>query len=333
VFVEIVMTAPHTAEVAREAFLENLLNMRQSVGNGFVQITKDHEGLVPWLYLDVKGLVTTGVGNLVERTSPSVINSDGSATFATRGVPTDNLFDQPWLNASGNLASHAEIQAAFDAVKARQDLAHLGGGNQAFANLTSIRLGPPGVQVNQVTPQIQAFVEHTLTDFEHTLKRGLPNFDELNADAQFALFEHAWAVGPALDGWPHLRAALTESPPNYRTALIEDHQVGVTAERAKMTRDLWQNAIDVQDQGADPDRLYYPGTVSSPAFPFPSGGIAQGSGTSNLSASLSSRVSPLNARTAQIALGASLIAGGGGYLAYRYGVFDNLLRMMKRRFA
>lgn len=328
------MVAPHTAQVAREAFLENLLNMRQSVGTGFVQITKDHEGIVPWLYLDVKGLVTTAVGNLVERTSRDVLNADGSPTFATRGVPTDNLFDQPWLNASGNLASRGEIQAAFDAVKARQDLAHLGGGNQAFANLTSIRLGPPGTRVNEVTPQIQAFVEHTLTDFEHTMKRGVPNFDDLNADAQFVMFEHSWAVGPNLEGWPKLRAALTASPPDYRTAMLEDHQVGVTEQRRKMTQDLWQNAIDAQDRGEDPDRLFYPGTVSNPAFPFPVGGIAfdGSSGGSRLATSLGARGSPTNARRAQIAVGATLVAGGAGYLAYKYGVFDGLLRVLKRSF-
>ncbi len=292
--------------------------MRASVGDGFIQVTKDHEGIVPWPYLDVKGLVTTAVGNLIERVDSSVLNKDGSPTFKTTGVPTDNFFDQPWKNASGNLATRAEMQAAWDAVKARQDLAHLGGGNPAFAALTSIRLGPPGVGVNTITPEIRAFVDHTLTDFEHTLKNGVPNFDQLRADAQFALFEHAWAVGPALDGWPHLRAALTSNPPDYKTALVEDHQVGVTAQRAEMTRQLWQNAIDAEAQNLDPERLFYPGSVSAPALPFPSGGgIASISSGSALSASLVQGVPRFSTRQKIAVTGGSLILAFG--LASYYG--------------
>ncbi len=279
--------------------------MRNSVLNGFVRTTRDHEGIVPWLYLDRLGLVTTAMGNLVE------VMSDGKGT----GRPTSNLFDQPWDNGSGSLASRAEIQQAFDTVKAAQELAHLGGGNQAFANLTRIRLGPPGTRVNEITPQISAFVFSVLHNFESIIAQGIPAFPQLNADAQMALLEHGWAVGPNMGGWPHLSAALNSNPPDYRTAQTEDHQGGVTADRARMTFDLWQNAIDVQARGADPDVLYYPGTVDNPGDQGgDSGGrLPPGAGIASLSGGLA-RGSPLLSTRGKI----GLLLGGAGAAALAY---------------
>ncbi len=267
--------------------------MRNSVANGFIEITKEHEGIVPWPYLDRLGLVTTAIGNLIE----------DRAT----GKPTENYFEQPWRDASGNLASRAELQEAWDLVKSRQDLAHLGGGNQAFANLTSVRLGPPGVGVNEITPEILSFVQSVLLNFESIVKQGVPNFEALAADAQLALLEHAWAVGPNMSGWPHLCSALAKNPPDYQTAQIEDHQVGVTAIRDQMTRDLWQNAIDGQFSGADPDILYYPGTVNSPATH--SGSLSAASVRAGPNLAMS--------RKAKFGLGLSFLIGGGA-IAYNY---------------
>src|SRR5271166_3067233 len=74
--------------------------LRPSVSDGFIRITAVHEGIVPWLYLDRLGLVTTAIGNLVEAS----------------GKPTANLFQQSWKNSSGDLASSSEIQNVFDVV-------------------------------------------------------------------------------------------------------------------------------------------------------------------------------------------------------------------------
>jgi hypothetical protein len=248
------------------------VGMRPSVARGFLAITNEHEGTVPWPYLDRRGLVTTAVGNLIE-----IMDANNVGT----GNPTSAFFAMPWKNASGEPASRTEMQNAFDAVKERQDLVEagggkLGGGSPAFAALSQIRLGPPGTGVNVLTPEILQVVTGVLQSFENTIKRDVPNFEQLPADAQLALLEHAWAVGPNLGGWPKLRAALAAN--DFQAAQIEDHQVGVTPLRDQMTRELWQNAIDVQRTGADPDVLYYPGTVDSPGrgnLPVPGGGKSQ----------------------------------------------------------
>ncbi len=259
---------------------------KQSVEDAFIAITSAHEGVVPWPYLDRLGLVTTGIGNLVENRAT--------------GLPTEAYYEQPWQNGAGKLATRAELLAAFQAVKARQDLASLGGGNAAFAALTDVRLGPPGTPVNVVTPEIRSFVTSVLASFEAEIKStGVHAFDSLNADAQLALLEHAWAAGPSFSGWPHLCAALNSNPPDYRTALIEDHVQGVTPQRDQMTRDLWTNAANAQDSGQSPETLFYPGSIFNPG-PF---------------ASLSAAAS--RAGPAVGFLGTIMIGGSLGYLGYR----------------
>ncbi len=40
--------------------------MYQSVRDAFRAFNEPFEGVVPWMYLDIKGLVTVGVGNLID---------------------------------------------------------------------------------------------------------------------------------------------------------------------------------------------------------------------------------------------------------------------------
>ena len=40
--------------------------MRESVRRGFIGFSAPFEGRLHYMYLDVKGLVTTGVGNLID---------------------------------------------------------------------------------------------------------------------------------------------------------------------------------------------------------------------------------------------------------------------------
>src|SRR4029453_7562541 len=54
-----------------------------SIRDGFLAFSRPLEGRVPWMYLDIKGLVTTGVGNLIDPVGlasklPFVHKGDGS---------------------------------------------------------------------------------------------------------------------------------------------------------------------------------------------------------------------------------------------------------------
>lgn len=225
--------------------------VRQSVLDNFVRITETHEGTVPWPYLDIKGYVTTGTGNLIEN-------------IAT-GRPTERFFEMAWERPDGSKPSRAYLQNAWDTVKGHQEMASYGGGSQAFAALTDIRLGPYNTQVNQMTPAIREIIKWQLDSDEALHRAQFPQYDSWPADAQLALAEMSWAKGADYSGWPGLRGALNSMPPNFAKAAIESHISNAVPARNEMDRLLFENAQAVIDTNADPEPLYYPGTVSNPA--------------------------------------------------------------------
>ena len=80
--------------------------IRQSVLDAWEGFSTPLEGRAHSMYLDVKGLVTTGVGNLIDTPSEAA--------------------KLPWIHeSSGAPASRDEIVAAWSALKARQDLSRL----------------------------------------------------------------------------------------------------------------------------------------------------------------------------------------------------------------
>ena len=97
--------------------------MRQAVANKWLSINSQWEGYLPYMYLDVRGLVTTGMGNLID--------------------PISLATALPWQRADGSPASQSEIVAAWQAVKARTDLES--GYGQAYAQVTSLRLSKEAI--------------------------------------------------------------------------------------------------------------------------------------------------------------------------------------------
>src|SRR5271165_6679781 len=137
--------------------------MWPSVLTNWVKFNRNLEGVLAWMYLDILGYVTTGMGNLID--------SVGAALAL------------PWLNPDGSLASSAEVAAAWNAVDAlRSDpkgqrqtsgpATHYG---QAFAGYTTIRLNAAGIQHAIAT---------TIAADEPVLKHYYPKLDSWPADAQ-----------------------------------------------------------------------------------------------------------------------------------------------------
>lgn len=124
------------------------------------------EGYVPYMYLDVKGLVTTGIGNLID---PMPLGG--------------NL---PWKHKSdGRMATQSEYSREWQLVKNTTTLAKHG--HRAAAGITQLRLDEKDV--------------HTLVDqvrarFWGILERRFPKINEWPADAQLATMSMAWACGP-----------------------------------------------------------------------------------------------------------------------------------------
>lgn len=163
--------------------------MRASVLAAFKPFSTTFEGYLPWMYVDQKGLVTTGMGNLID--------------------PVENAINLPWTHGVGGpAATQQEIIAAWNAVK-NSGANGTGGGNQG--GLSDLRLDDDGIQ--QVIAQ-------KLTNNESILRQNFPMWDSLPADAQLGLLSMAWALGPAFH-FPKFQAALNQTMPDWDTAALQ----------------------------------------------------------------------------------------------------------------
>lgn len=203
--------------------------MKDSVSNAYVAFTTKFEGSVPFMYLDVKGLVTTGIGNLID--------------------PAAAAMALPWRRVSdGQLASRMEIAAEWMNVKARTDLKMHGG--MAYRAVTKLRLDEAGIAM---------LVGGKVASNERELRRRFPDFEDWPADAQLATHSMAWACGPAFH-FPKLGAALLAG--DFETAAAECtmNEAGNPGliPRNVANRLLYKNAAYVVGAKLDPEQLYYP---------------------------------------------------------------------------
>jgi hypothetical protein len=141
--------------------------MRPVVQAVFSELSKAYEGRVQWMYLDCKGLVTTGVGNLIE--------------------PASEACKLPWTHSDGTAADKAEVAAEWRLVKAHQEMAHLG--YLACKRLCGLRL---------TEAAIDALVDEKLRSNWAFMCARYPCFlkaEQWPAPAQLAASLMAWAVG------------------------------------------------------------------------------------------------------------------------------------------
>ena len=203
------------------------------------------EGRVHSMYLDIKGLVTTGVGNLID-----------SVAAAQRF---------PWRKdfGKGRLATPAEIAAAWRELKSRQDLAKL---HWAYAaKLNDLRL---------TDEDIDALVTEKLFEFEAYLERHhFPDWRDFPADAQLAICSMAWACGP---GFPRIfknfaRFASLQQWANAKACctIREAGNPGVVP-RNVANRFCFDNAARVVELDLDRDKLFWPGPAHAAPPPEPS---------------------------------------------------------------
>ena len=144
--------------------------MRQSVIDRFREFSVRFEGLVYWPYLDIKGLVTVGIGNLID--------------------PISQALALPWvIEGTGERASAEQVIADWNNLKAQARLAKL---HFNYARpVTKIRLTDEGVDT---------LVRSKLLTNEAYLKKAFPSWDTWPADAQLCACSMAWAVGAGFPG-------------------------------------------------------------------------------------------------------------------------------------
>ena len=165
--------------------------MRPSVASVLPTFQARFEGTCTFPYLDVKGLVTCGIGDLIDPVSEATVLD--------------------WTRPDGTNASIDEIEAAWTVVKGRRDLMLHGGG--AYEALTTIRLTPSS---------IQALVMRRAAEYEVYLRERFPSWDmTMPANAQLACFGVVWAVGAVgfTRGFPRCCAAVEAG--DWGTAAVE----------------------------------------------------------------------------------------------------------------
>jgi GH24 family phage-related lysozyme (muramidase) len=138
--------------------------MHDSVAAAFVRFSSPLEGVFRSMYLDVRGLVTTAIGVLID--------------------PVGLALQLPWKRPDGSLATADEIRAEWLSLKARQDLRNTIAAKQAKA--TTLRLSDEDVQ---------AITRARLLGNERFLVNDFPKFASMPADAQLCILSMAWALG------------------------------------------------------------------------------------------------------------------------------------------
>jgi GH24 family phage-related lysozyme (muramidase) len=218
---------------------------RASVVDGFVTFSGHFEGVVRTPYLDVLGLVTVAIGDLIDPLS---------AALAFPFV----------LRSTGAPATQDQISAAWHAVKSDPHAAH-GGWRVAAAN--------PGNTIELSDEGVQAVVSAKLASNEAALQHRFPDFEDWPADAQLATHSMAWACGPAFN-FPALAKALLAR--DFDTAALQCHINTDGPDHLPNTADdnngvkprnvanvtLYKNAARVEAFKLDPETLHYPATFA-----------------------------------------------------------------------
>jgi GH24 family phage-related lysozyme (muramidase) len=219
--------------------------MWESVSDNWVVFNEPLEGVLPFMYLDVRGLVTTGMGNLIDTSGALPAVPTEAQRAASHGIAAAI----GWLDG-GAPASFDAIAAAWDTVKARTDLAPDGG--NIFESVTSLRIGDD--EINRIVTEKLAQNEVTLAN-----RAEFSEFANWPADAQFGLLSMAWALGPAFH-FPKFQAGVANG--DWETAAREclfGPHVGTIDKRNAMDQQCFHNATQVVQQGLDPSVLLLAG--------------------------------------------------------------------------
>ena len=223
--------------------------MRSRVQAQFRTFNEPFEGAIPYMYLDVLGLVTVGVGNLID-----------PVTVATT-LPF-RFKHKPGIANPGALATKEQIVAEWQELKANTSLARKG--HLACASITNLELDEAG---------IDAVIAKRLAQNENYLKcePHFKDFDTWPADGQLALLSMAWAMGPAgVVNFHHLCASCATM--DFKTAarqckMNEQGNPGLIP-RNKANCTLLSNAAAVlageKTRGYQRSVLYYPKVLPTP---------------------------------------------------------------------
>lgn len=181
------------------------------------------------MYLDVKGLVTCGVGNL---------------------LPTaEAAMHLAWRHPDGSLALPSEVKREWQLVSNLQP----GWGPQYYRDRTTLRL---------TDADVDELVLRQLLTNGAWCSRHWPDWESWPADAQMGALSRAWAAGVGLEHWPKFDAACNAR--DWLTAgeesqLRTDGNPGVVPRNAAQRVAFCNAAAVDRDPGKHPpERLWWP---------------------------------------------------------------------------
>jgi hypothetical protein len=119
------------------------------------------------MYLDVKGLVTTGMGNLID--------------------PLEAALRLTWHSADGATATPDEVRHEWHRIKTNLPLAHLGA--KAAKRVATLHLNEADIDT-----LVFSKLDHDVAILK--ANPAFADFDDWPADAQLALLSMGWAMGP-----------------------------------------------------------------------------------------------------------------------------------------
>ena len=201
---------------------------KQTVLDTFASWVEPFEGSLAFMYCDQLGLVTVGLGFLVD--------------------PIQAALAMPWIVPGRGPATADEVRAAWTAVKARQDLKMCGGAIYHTVGGNVVRL-------TQST--IDAVTKQKLATNETILVQHFPAFAAWNADSQLALHSLAWAMGPSFAArFPAFTASCNAVPPDWIAAAPQSHMSNGAVQRNLANARLLLTAADVDHCGLDPEVIH-----------------------------------------------------------------------------
>lgn len=196
------------------------------------------EGRVLSPYVDVKGLVTVGVGNLIDPIS-----------LAER---------LPWTLTDGSKADLAQVRADWHLLK------------DAAGHYSKLhwKYAAAATKIRLTDEAVDALVDRQLDANEAIIKKRFPAWDTFPADAQLAIMSIAWAVGAGFyQKFGNLARCIDAQDWEGCVAsckIREEGNPGVVPRNAK-NRFCFHNAALVKTYGVDPSVLYWPGVMSGGA--------------------------------------------------------------------
>jgi GH24 family phage-related lysozyme (muramidase) len=221
--------------------------MYDSVRSNFISFTTGFEGSVPYMYLDVKGLVTTGIGNLID--------------------PVGLALPLPFVRKSDSSpAPQSEITAEWNKIKAMTSLARQGA--NTAAGVTSLML-----TADSITSLVLSKLDSNVATLKTT--PAFSSFETWPADAQLGLLSMAWALGASFAAsWPMFTAAVGQGDWSAAASNCQISTAGNPGVAPRNAADvqLFTNAAAVNAAGSDPTVLWYPKTA-------PAGDAGSGTGT------------------------------------------------------